>query len=42
MFIQDGAQGFIQEGGADLTRTSAARDDSILALDYYHEGIGVE
>lgn len=42
MFVQDGASRFIQEGRVDLTQTSNARDNFILALDYYCEGTGVE
>jgi hypothetical protein len=42
MLVQDGTLRFIQEGGVDPTQTSDARDDSILALDYYHEGTRVE
>jgi hypothetical protein len=42
MLVKYGALRFIHEGGIDPTRTCDVKDDFILALDYYWEGIGVE
>jgi hypothetical protein len=42
MLIKYGVSWCIHEGGIDPTRINDVKDDSILALDYYQEGIRVE
>jgi hypothetical protein len=42
MLVKYGAPRFIYEGRIDPTQIGDARYDSILALDYYKKGMGVE
>jgi hypothetical protein len=42
MLVEYGASRFIHEVRIDITQTCDVGDDSILALNYYREGKGVE